>query len=147
MARERYLLESRAWQSLSPVARSAYLELAQRYFGNNNGRIALSARTLAERLSTGRATASRALADLTDRGFIEAARAGGFSVKSGERRSTEWRLTSHRCDKTGAPPSKNFMRWEPGKIHFTASPQSQTGSATEPPSTAEQQHCRKLALT
>ena len=93
VALERYLLNSPAWRSLSPPARCTFIELGNLYDGSNNGRIALSARTLAERLPISRATATRALNDLADRGFIEPVRIGGFNIKSGARRSTEWRLS------------------------------------------------------
>ena len=48
VALERYLLKSPAWRSLSPVARCAYIEIAHRYGGSNNGTLAMSARTMAE---------------------------------------------------------------------------------------------------
>ena len=121
---ERYLMASPAWQSLSLAGRCVFLELLLIYNGSNNGRIALSARTLEKRLPISRATATRALRDLVDRGFIEATRPGGFNLKSGQRRATEWRLTMYQCNLTGDRPSKKFMRWEAGKIHFTASPES-----------------------
>jgi hypothetical protein len=132
VALERYMLHSPAWKSLSPPARCAFLELCNLYNGSNNGRIALSARTLSELLSVSRATAGRAFKDLTNRGFIEAVRQGGFNVKTGTRRSTEWRLTTQHCDVTGEKASKTFMRWQGGKIHFTASLKSRTGITTEP---------------
>ena len=108
------------------------MELLDIYSGSNNGRIALSARGLAERLPVSRATAARALLELTDRGFIEITRPGGFSLKSGARRASEWRLTQFRCDLTGELPAKKFMQWQDGKFHFTASPESQNGLATGP---------------
>lgn len=132
IALERYIKASPAWQSLSLVARCAYIELLDIYSGSNNGRIALSARSLAERLPISRATATRALQDLTDRGFIEVTREGAFSLKSGLRRATEWRLTRYHCDLTGQSQSQKFMRWQNGKFHFTASPESHNGFTTGP---------------
>ena len=112
IALERYIKASPAWQSLSLAARCAYLEFLDLYDGRNNGRIALSAKMLAARLPIGRATASRAVAELVDRGFVEVTRQGAFSVKHGDRRATEWALTRYRNDATGALPSKAFMRWQ-----------------------------------
>jgi hypothetical protein len=132
VALERYMLHSPAWKSLSPPARCAFLELCNLYNGSNNGRIALSARTLSELLSVSRATAGRVFKDLESRGFIEAVRQGGFNIKTGVRRSTEWRLTIQRCDVTCEKATKAFMRWQDGKIHFTASPQSHNDLTTEP---------------
>ncbi|MFN0191848.1 MAG: hypothetical protein ACKVP5_07700 [Aestuariivirga sp.] len=131
IALERYIKASPAWQSLSLAARCAYLELLDLYTGSNNGKLAVSAKMLADRLPIGRATANRAIAELQVKGFIEPVRLGSFSVKYGDRRATEWRLTRYRCDATGAAPSKTFMRWQAGKIHFTVSPQSTNGLTTE----------------
>jgi biotin operon repressor len=132
IALERYLIASPAWQSLSPVGRCAFLELLLIYNGSNNGRIALSARTLAKRLRISRATATRAIEQLEDRGFIETTRRGGFNLKTGVRRATEWRLTMYTCNIAGERPSKNFMKWQNGKIHFAASPESHNGFISEP---------------
>lgn len=147
IALERYITAAPAWQSLSLAARCGYLELLDIYNGSNNGTIALSARMLSERLHISRATAARALNDLTARGFIEATRAGGFNLKSGERRSTEWRLNRYKCDLTGQVPSQKYMRWKDGKIYFTASPESHNGLTREPLITSAQQNCRKVALS
>jgi len=127
IALERYIKASPAWQSLSLPARCAYLEFLDLYDGGNNGRLALSASTLAAKLRIGRATAARAILELEGRGFIEAVRRGGFNLKSGARRATEWRLTRYRCDVTGTPPGKAFMRWQSGQIQFAVSPQATTG--------------------
>jgi hypothetical protein len=147
VALERYMLNSPAWKSLSCPARSAFVELGNLYDGSNNGKIALSARMLAERVTISRATATRTLTELEHKGFIEAVRSGGFNVKSGAKRATEWRLTCHRCDVTGDKPAKTFMRWQAGKIHFAASSQSHSGFTKEPPQDFAQQYCRDVATT
>ena len=147
VALERYMLDSPAWRSLLPAVRCTYIEVAKLYDGGNNGRIALSARTVSERLLISRATAARALSELVDKGFLEAVRAGGFNVKSGQRRSTEWRMTSYRCDVTGALPTKAFMRWQAGKFHLTASPESHTGLTREPLEATTKQSCRLVATS
>jgi hypothetical protein len=144
---EHFLLKSSAWQSLPAVPRAAYIEIAQRYSPGNNGRIAVSGRMLATALSVSRQTANRALSDLVERGFIEPMKAGAFNIKSGERRATEWRLTSYKCDVTGAVPSRNFMRWHAGKIHLTDPPRGQTGPATGPVDDDAQQYCRMVAYS
>jgi hypothetical protein len=145
IAFERFIKASQAWQSLSLAARCAYLELLDLHNGKNNGRIALSARGLAGRLPISRATATRALQELVDRGFTEVVRLGGFNCKSGDRRATEWRLTRYRCTVTGNTPSKAFMHWRGNKIHFTASPESHNGLTREPPEVNTKQNCRKVA--
>lgn len=138
IALEKYMLASPAWTSLSPNARCAFIELLSKYNGRNNGRIGLSGRSLAEHLHISRATAARALNELTDRGFIEVARKCGFNQKSGVGRATEWRVTLYVCDTTGARPSKKFMHWHAGKFHLTASSQSHHGLTREPPALTTQ---------
>jgi DNA-binding transcriptional MocR family regulator len=144
---EHYLLNSPAWRSLSLAARSVFIEMARNYVPGRNGRLAMSARMLAEALPISRATAARALQDLSARGFIEAVKPGGFNMKAGEGRATEWRLTLHKCDVTGERASRAFMRWQDGRIHFTVSPESQPGLTKEPDFDAAQQYCRKVALS
>src|SRR5262245_9105779 len=74
----KYMLRSPAWLSLSVTARAAYVQLALRYDGVNNGMIALSVRVLAEELGCTKNTASRALIELEDAGFIETVKIGRF---------------------------------------------------------------------
>jgi hypothetical protein len=144
---EHYLLNSPAWRSLSLAARLAFIEMARLFVPGRNGRLAMSARMLAETLPISRATAARALQDLTARGFIEAVKLGGFNMKAGEGRATEWRLTLHKCDVTGEKATRAFMRWQDGKMHFTVSPESQPGLSGGPGLDDAQQYCRKVALS
>jgi hypothetical protein len=132
IALERYIKASPAWQSLSLAARCAYLEFLDLYDGSNNGRLAMSANSLAAKLPVGRATANRAIQDPEDRGFIKAVKRGGFNVKCGHRRATEWRLTRYPCNVISQLGLKPFMRWQDGKFHLTVSPKSNSGLTTEP---------------
>ena len=68
------------------------------------------ARKISHALPISRATATRALQELAQKGFIEVVHPGGFNVKSGQRRATEWRLTSYKSDVTGGGATKAFMR-------------------------------------
>lgn len=106
-----FMLNSAAWRALKPAERAVYVELRRRYYGQNNGSIALSVRDAAERCNINKDTARKALSRLQELGFIECATPGGFSLKL--RHATEWRLLDERCDKTGALPTKAFMRWRP----------------------------------
>jgi len=110
-----YLLRSAAWRALSPVARAMFIELLALYNGSNSGRIAMSARTGAERVGCSKDTASRALAELQRYGFLELSIQGAFHRKTPH--ASEWRLTLYHCDRTGEQSSKAFMRMEaiPGK--------------------------------
>ncbi len=104
-----FLLNSPAYLSLTPAARAVYVEIARLFNGRNNGYLALSVRDAAERCRINKDTAAKALVSLQEAGFIECAAQGAFSYKV--RHASEWRLTTVRCDKTGALPSKAFMRW------------------------------------
>ena len=104
-----YVKRSDAWKSLSPVERSAYLEVKWRFDGFNNGRIGLGCRELADELNMGRDTANRALDGLIEKGFIAKAKPSAFNVKN--RTATEWRLTEYACNVTGELATKDFTRW------------------------------------
>jgi hypothetical protein len=106
-----YLLLSQAWRSLSPVARSVFVELMLIYNGSNNGRLALSARAAAERVGCSKNTAARAFTELRHKGFIDLCSQGHFDRKTPH--AAEYRLTMHPCQRTGEPASKAFMRWRP----------------------------------
>jgi hypothetical protein len=123
-----YMLKSPAWKSLKAIERAALIEVLGRYNGSNNGRLGMSARVLARELHVSRATATRALCTLCKCGFLEVVKPSAFSCKA--KRAAEFRATLHRCDVTGQPPARAFMRWKP-EIHFTASPRSNVGFTTE----------------
>jgi hypothetical protein len=102
-----WLLESPAWEQLTTPAVAIYVELSRRYNGSNNGRIALSVRDAAARCKIAQNTASRALRELQNLGFIVSTRVGGFARHT--RLASEWSLTQHYCDLTKSPASKLFM--------------------------------------
>lgn len=106
-----FMLESPAWRSLSAQEQATYIVVAKAYNGSNNGRLAVSVRQIAQRANVNKDTASKCLATLQARGFIECASPGGFTRKI--RHAAEWRLTLYQCDRTQAPPLKPFMRWRP----------------------------------
>lgn len=124
----RWLTTSAAWRSLDCPARCVYLELACRYDGSNNGLIHLSIREISAALKISKATASRKLIDLIERGFIEVVTPSGFSRK--DRVATEYRLTEHGCDRTKILPSKTFMRWP--QAQNTVSPRAPTVPLVKP---------------
>jgi DNA-binding MarR family transcriptional regulator len=107
----RYMLTSAAWLSLSTAARSAYVEIANRYIGNNNGSLGMSVRHLASRLRCSKDTAARALRELDDKGFIRTMKIGSYSRK--DRRASEYGLTAHPCDLSNHPATNEFMHWQP----------------------------------
>jgi hypothetical protein len=103
-----FMLDSEAWRELSAHAQAAYIHLARRYTGSNNGLIALSVRELGQRLSCSKDTASRVLIELENSGFIATETIGTFSLKN--RKASTYRLTMYRDDRNGHLPTKDFMR-------------------------------------
>jgi hypothetical protein len=106
-----WMLDTPAWCSLSPWAVVAYLELARRYNGVNNGELHLATRELAKRCGCSQRTAARATTELVAKGFVEITRQSGFNVKDRRRQATEYRLTVLFCDLTKKPGSSAFRRW------------------------------------
>lgn len=127
IALERYVLKSPAWRSLDPVARAAYVEIAQCYNGQNNGRIVMSARMLADGLNVSKDTAARKLRLLQSMGFIDLVKQAAFNMKV--RHAAEYRLTAFSCNVSGALASKTFVRPNP-EIHNTVRSQGPNGTAT-----------------
>jgi Helix-turn-helix domain len=112
------LLRSNAWHMLATHERCGYIELAQLYDGSNNGRLAMSARRLAELMPCNKDTASKILRSLEDAGLIEAVKIGHYAKKEEERMASEYRLTHFRCDATHELPSKRYNprhRWQPSE--------------------------------
>jgi hypothetical protein len=86
------MLTCPAFRDLSGAAVKVLLHLAMLDNGANNGSIILSVRDAASGAGTARSVAARALAELTDAGFVVPTSIGAFSVKVGPSAST-WRLT------------------------------------------------------
>jgi hypothetical protein len=124
----KYMITSDAWRSLSGDAIAAFVELARRYDGTNNGKLHLSAREFAALYPVSYRTAARSIRVLIERGFIEMLRASGFNVKDRKRQAAEYRLTHLYCDATREPPSKAFMKWHPPKDFFTVPPEQHFGA-------------------
>lgn len=89
------ILNSNAYRSLSPNARSLLVELIMLYNGENNGSLYLSVRDAAHRMGVADlAATSRAFDDLIVLGFIEMTQESFFQVKASETsRARCWRLT------------------------------------------------------
>jgi predicted transcriptional regulator len=127
-----WLLNTAAWKDLSAVERSIYVELLFRYNGQNNGRIGYSARTAANALKIGKATAARALRSLQSHGFIVVEKRGAFHCKI--RHASEYRLTAYDSDiatnYADKLCTKEFTRWP--KIQMTVPPVRLTGRVVIP---------------
>jgi hypothetical protein len=129
-----WMVDMPVWRSLSPRAVVAYLELARRYNGTNNGNIHLSARELAEAWGWSKDAAACAIRELIEKGFIEVTHASGFNVKDRKRQATEYRLTVFFCDRTRQPASKSFTKWGPPKSPEKIISRSENRDSTVRPS-------------
>ena len=83
------------------------MELKKRFNGRNNGEISCSIRELTRELHCGKDTATAALAELVEHGFIRQSQPGSFQFKI--RHAALWILTEEEYD--GAPPTKDFLHW------------------------------------
>jgi hypothetical protein len=110
-------IETPAWRSLSPVARSLYVEVKLLYVGTNNGRLFLSVRMAAELINVSKTTAALAFKELEERGFIRLSKPSSFNMKATARRgdATCWILTEHPVGDRSGAGSLDFMRWRPAK--------------------------------
>ena len=114
-----YVMRSTGWMALSPMGRCAWLEINLIFFGNNNGRLAVSSRQLSESLGCGKTAAANAIRELINCGFLDLVTPSDFGRK---KRAAEYRLTHLPCDATKAPASKRFLNH--GKIGRNASQDS-----------------------
>lgn len=109
VALDDWLLNSPAYRSLSGDARSLYVEFRRRFAPSRNGAIPFSIREMATAINRTEKTASKALEELLERGFVRCRYRGAFSMKT--RHASEWELTEYSIgDKK---PAKDFMSWTP----------------------------------
>lgn len=91
------VMDTLAWKRLSCVSQAVWLQFARVHNGSNNGRIAMSERTLGERLNVSKNTASRAINELVTFGFLVRTRASSFI---GKRIAAEYLMTHVADDRT-----------------------------------------------
>lgn len=103
-----YIMDTFAWRCLPVTARAAWLEFVRAHNGCNNGKIAMSSRTLGERLRVSKTTAERAIKELLTLGFLKITKASTFISK---RRAAEYLLTHIPDDRTDPKglPSRTFQ--------------------------------------
>lgn len=123
----KWFLDTPAWRSLPPASRAVYLEIAQRFYGSNNGEISLSVREAARLVHIAKDTATKAFHELEEKGFIRRNVCGSFNWKL--KHATTWILTEHAFN--DQPATKDFARWpteksEPGPDPGTDCPKHGT---------------------
>ena len=108
------LLESAAYRSLSPNARAVLVELTRMDNGSNNGSLWLSVRDAAALMGVANTkTASAALGELQDMGFIVMTKDAHFRVKAADTsRARCWRLTWLAIPKQRGP-TNDYQQCEP----------------------------------
>jgi hypothetical protein len=106
-----WMLRSLAWRALSPVEKAVLLDLWQRHNGINNGQIVYGVRE-AEKIGVSKSVAAVAVKRLVELGFLKVTRDANFKRKTQEARC--WALTAEPID--DRVPTKDFMRWQPGKV-------------------------------
>jgi transposase len=138
-----YVLDSQGWHDLSLMARCAYVELARRYDGANNGMIGMSARDLGKRLNRSPSHAAKALRELEDAGFITITKQGTFKRKN--RLASEYRLNAFISDIDSDLPDRKWKnaRWD-GVTSNTVRWQNKGLKESKEPSRCHQQ--RRQAL-
>ena len=105
------MLNSRAWQFLSPISVRVYVEICRRYNGGNNGKIAMSHNECAANIKAGKQTVNRAVRQLIEHGFIKIVKKGYFTG----RQATEYAITDFHLD--GHPPTREWKSWNTPKKH------------------------------
>lgn len=101
------LLNTEAWQHLTPRACKLYIAVRIRCNGMNNGTISYSIGEAIELLKCSPNTACGAFDELMDKGFLKCARSSTFTLKTKEARL--WTITVEKIgDK---PPTRDFKDW------------------------------------
>jgi len=105
-----HLLNSQAWQSLTPQERAVFICVAQLFNGSNNGRIAMSCRRAASGANVSKDTANKALRTLVEKGFLVVTTPSSFGTNS--RRATEYEVTCFEMPGRNRP-RLSFQDWRP----------------------------------
>lgn len=96
------LMNSSEWQNLPPGPRAAYIAIAARHNGQNNGRISFSERDGVAELHANRRTVRRWFQQLEEPGIAVRTHRGSFDFKAKEGKASLWYLP----DLDGKPPNR-----------------------------------------
>ncbi|SHJ19654.1 hypothetical protein SAMN05444000_1068 [Shimia gijangensis] len=108
-------MERPAWRALSLPAQAIYPWLKLEWKGpkaNNNGKIELSLRQIADRVGCNAKTAMRAMQDLQRKGWVVVKKSASLGM-AGEARSHQVELTEIACPPE-TRPSYLFLQWIEG---------------------------------
>ncbi|WP_323771238.1 hypothetical protein [Antarctobacter sp.] len=134
---QRSTMETPAWRSLSTAAQSAYVWIKFEWKGpnaNNNGKIQVSLRQLAQCMGINPETAGRAMLDLQKAGFTVVTRCAQLGVQG--------RASGHLLEITELPlpgdergqGRRLFEKWMPGNDFPIVRPQIRNPKGGDPPS-------------
>ncbi len=103
-------MDAPAYREMSPSGRALLIEFRRLYNGSNNGEIGMSVREAAGKLGCSNDTASKALRELVEKGWIVANVKGAFTTKT--MMATTWRITNQPVGLgVDVPATKNYMNW------------------------------------
>ncbi len=101
-----------AYRHLSCYARCLIMEFRRKHTGRNNGDIGMSCREAARLLGCAIDTASKALKELEEKGWIRCEEKGSFNQKTNV--PTKWRITSHAVGLgVDMGETREYKRWKP----------------------------------
>jgi hypothetical protein len=110
---EHAILSTAAYRALTPNARALLIELAMLENGSNNGQIILSVSDATARIGlVDNKAAATAFEEVQNVGLVALAKDAHFQVKTGERRSREWRLTWLPIPGLSGATNE-YQRWQP----------------------------------
>lgn len=137
-----------AWTTLTPVAQALLVNLLTRYRPLEPNAFEISDRTATDLVSCARNTASKALADLVDRGWLRVVRVGRIRGPKA-RRASVYALTAFP-EEMGMPAAKDFLRWQPHPIQRLRSKPSTAqfravNGSLQPPQHAQPRRVAKAA--
>ncbi len=108
-----------AYRLMSVYGRALLLEYRRKYYGSNNGDIAMSARDAARLLRCDKDTAFKAQGELVEKGWIRESQKGSFQWKTDAggrkfRPATTWRITNMPIGLgTDIKATKEYVKWRP----------------------------------
>lgn len=110
----RHWMDLPSWTTLTPLAQSLIVNLMTRYRPQEPNLFEISDRTATTLARCSRNTASKALAELEDRGWLRVVRVGRMRGPKAKRASA-YALTAFP-EEVDMPAAKDFLRWRPQPI-------------------------------
>jgi len=116
-------VRSAVFRSLSGSAVKVFMEIRCRFNGGNNGKLTLSLEEGARLLGLGKATVSRALAELQEKGLLTCTKRGQWYG----RQASTWAVTLLPVD--GNLATHEYKHWRPSKAAIPATGDKQNQNA------------------